>query len=191
MHSNSYQYHLINYLGLLLWLVKNGLIFVGIFTGFFLEQKILVAFNFNFTYGVHPCSTIVIKPIISITIRWTGHGIIKPTCSRWVSVVEFHDRALGIGKVFGQKSTVVKWNYQILGRHQVTVRQKLGVILVIKRFWNWSQQKMLFTKKVRLNWYSSMKDSDDFWHRKFTLKVQKLALFDKLSPDGDSKSRCT
>ena len=29
----------------------------------------------------------------------------NPQC---VSVVEFHDRALGIGKVFGQESTVVK-----------------------------------------------------------------------------------
>ena len=82
--------------------------------------------------------------------------------NRWVSVVEFHDPTLGIGKVFGQESTVVKWNYQILGLHQVTVRQKLGVILVIKWFKNWSQQKMLFTKKVRLNWYSSMK----FFYRK-------------------------
>ena len=54
--------------------------------------------------------------------------------SRWVSVVEFYDQALSIGKVFGQESTVVKWNYQILGLHQVTVRQKLGVILVIKWF---------------------------------------------------------
>ena len=66
---------------------------------------------------------------------------------RWVSVVEFHDPTLIIGKVFGQESTVVKWNYQILGLHQVTVHQKLGVILVIKWFKNWSQQKMLFTKK--------------------------------------------
>ena len=55
---------------------------------------------------------------------------------RWVSVVEFHDPTLGIGKVFGQESTVVKWNYQILGLHQVTVCQKLGVILVIKWFKN-------------------------------------------------------
>ena len=54
--------------------------------------------------------------------------------SRWVSVVEFHDKALGIGKIFGQESTVVEWNYQILGLHQVTVHQKLGVILVIKLF---------------------------------------------------------
>ena len=76
--------------------------------------------------------------------------------SRWVSEVEFHDPALSIGKGFGQESTVVKWNYQILGLHLVTVRQKLGVILVTKWFKTWSQQNMLFTKKVRLNWYSSM-----------------------------------
>ena len=75
--------------------------------------------------------------------------------TRWVSVVEFHDRALSIGQVFGQELSVVKWNYQILSLHLVIVRQKLGVILVIKWFKNWSQQKMLFTKKVRLNWYSS------------------------------------
>ena len=75
---------------------------------------------------------------------------------RWVSVVEFHDPALSIGKGFGQESTVVKWNYQILGLHLVMVRQKLGVILVTKWFKTWSQQNMLFTKKVRLNWYSSM-----------------------------------
>ena len=37
--------------------------------------------------------------------------------TRWVSVAEFHDWALGIGKVFDQESTVVKWNYQILGLH--------------------------------------------------------------------------
>ena len=111
---------------------------------------------------------------------------------RWVSVVEFHDQALSIGKVFGQESTVVKWNYQILGLHQVTVRQKLGVILVIKWFWNWSQQKMIFTKKVRLNWYSSMK----FFFRKIrmifdienSLWKSKIGTFDKLSPDEDSKS---
>ena len=33
---------------------------------------------------------------------------------RRISVVEFHDPTLGIGKVFGQESTVVKRNYQIL-----------------------------------------------------------------------------
>ena len=76
--------------------------------------------------------------------------------SRWVSVLEFHNPTLGIGKVFGQESAAVKWNYQIFGLHQVTVCQKLGVILVLNWFKNWSQPKMLFTKKVRLNWYSSM-----------------------------------
>jgi len=65
--------------------------------------------------------------------------------------MEFHDPTLGIGKVFDQESTVIKQNYQILGLHQVMVRQELGVILVIKWFKNRSQQKMLFTKKVRLN----------------------------------------
>ena len=40
-------------------------------------------------------------------------------------------------------------------------------------------KKSLFTKSVRLNSYSWMKkknqkDSDNFWHRKFTLKVQFL-----------------
>ena len=96
--------------------------------------------------------------------------------------MEFHDQALCIGKVFGQELTVFEWNYQILGLHQVTVHQKLGVILVIKWFKNWSQQKMLFTKKVCLNWYSSM----NFFLERFgwflTLKInfenQILAFFD-------------
>ena len=96
---------------------------------------------------------------------------------RWVSVVEFHDPTLSIGKVFGQESTVVKWNYQILGLHQVTVCQKLGVILVIKWFKNWSQQKMLFYKKgapklIFFDEFFFFFYSNDFWHRKFTLKVQ-------------------
>ena len=46
--------------------------------------------------------------------------------NRWVSVVEFYDQALGIGKVFGQEPTVVKWNYQI---GVITSCQKLGIIL--------------------------------------------------------------
>ena len=45
-----------------------------------------------------------------------------------ISVVEFHDRALGIGKVFGQESTVVKWNYQILSLHLVVVCQKVQIL---------------------------------------------------------------
>ena len=71
-----------------------------------------------------------------------GHKL--PYC---LLVVEFYDPTLRIGKVFGQESTVVKWNYQILGLHQVTVCQKLGVILVIKWFKNWSQQKCFLQKR--------------------------------------------
>ena len=56
--------------------------------------------------------------------------------------------------------------------------QKLGIILVINGFKNWFYQKMSITTNVHLNWYSTMKknqkDSDDFWHRKLTLKVKFL-----------------
>ena len=48
--------------------------------------------------------------------------------ARWVSVVEFHDLTLIIGKVFGQESTVVKWNNQILSLHLVTVCQKVPIL---------------------------------------------------------------
>ena len=48
--------------------------------------------------------------------------------AKWVSVVEFHDRALGIDKVFGQESTLVKWNYQILVLHPVAVGQKVPIL---------------------------------------------------------------
>ena len=46
-----------------------------------------------------------------------------------------------------------------------------------KVFFSWSYEKVILTKNVRITYYSSMKkkiqkDSDDFWHRKFTLKVQ-------------------
>ena len=54
--------------------------------------------------------------------------------------------------------------------------QKLGIILVINGFKNWFYQKMSITTNMLLNWYSSVKknqkDSDDFWHRKLTLKVK-------------------
>ena len=48
----------------------------------------------------------------------------------------------------------------------------------IEWFKNWSFPKMSITKNVPLKWYSSMKkkmtDSDNFWHRKLTLKVRIL-----------------
>ena len=50
----------------------------------------------------------------------------KAMKTRWVSVVEFHDPTLG--KVFGQESSVVKWNYQILSLHSVTVCQKVPIL---------------------------------------------------------------
>ena len=55
--------------------------------------------------------------------------------------------------------------------------QKLGIILVINGFKNWFYQKMSITTNVLLDWYSLMKkkiqkDSDNFWHRKLTLKIK-------------------
>ena len=115
-------------------------------------------FLFCFLFSTKVLGTIrLVKDKVDATLVYPScMQFFLHTYIRWVSVVEFHDPTLGIGKVFGQGSTVFKWNYQILGLHKVTVRQKLGVILVIKWFKNWSQQKMLFTKKLRLNWYSSM-----------------------------------
>ena len=67
---------------------------------------------------------------------------------RWVSVVEFHHPALSIGKGFGQESTVVKWNYQILSLHLVTVCLKVPILDF--------QSEFSMTKIVRifLNFFS-------------------------------------
>ena len=69
--------------------------------------------------------------------------------TRWVSVVEFHDQALSIGKVFGQESTVVKWNYQILSLHLVTVRQKVPILDFQSEF-SMSKIIRIFLKKFSL-----------------------------------------
>ena len=71
---------------------------------------------------------------------------------RWVSVVEFHDPTLGIGKVFGQESTVVKWNYQILSLHLVTVCQKVPILDFQSEF---SMSKIIrtFLKKMFIEEY--------------------------------------
>ena len=71
---------------------------------------------------------------------------------RWVSVVEFHDPTLDIGKVFGQESTVVKWNYQILSLHLVTVCQKVPILDFQSEFSMW---KII---RICLNFFS-MKNS--------------------------------
>ena len=69
--------------------------------------------------------------------------------SRWVSVVEFHDPTLIIGKIFGQESTVVKRNYQILGLHPVAVRQKV-LILDFQSEFSMSKIIQIFRKKNSL-----------------------------------------
>ena len=71
----------------------------------------------------------------------------EQVCNRWVSVVEFHDPSLGIGKVFGQDSTVVKWNYQILSLHLVTVCQKVP-ILDFQSDFSVSKIIRIFLKKI-------------------------------------------
>ena len=68
---------------------------------------------------------------------------------RWVSVVEFHDQALSIGKVFGQESTVVEWNYQILSLHLVTVCQKVPILDFQSEF-SMSKIIRIFLKKNSL-----------------------------------------
>ena len=60
-----------------------------------------------------------------------------------------------------------------------TVRQKLGMILVIKWFKNGSYQKIIFTKKSER--------FGQFLTKKIYFESPKLALFDKLSADGNTK----
>ena len=50
-------------------------------------------------------------------------------------------------KVFGQKSTVVQWNYQILWAHSLTVCQKLGIILENEVIQKFEVIKKLFLQK--------------------------------------------
>ena len=60
--------------------------------------------------------------------------------------MEFHDQAHVIGKGFGQESTVVKWNYQILCLHLVTVRQKVPILDFQSEF----SMSKIFLKKFSL-----------------------------------------
>ena len=73
-------------------------------------------------------------------------SVVSNVCIRWVSVVEFHDGALGTGKVFGQESTVVKWNYQILSLHLVIVCQKVPMLDFQSEF-SMSKIIQIFLKK--------------------------------------------
>ena len=56
-------------------------------------------------------------------------------------VVEFSSQGYKIRKVFGKKSTVFKWNYQILRIGVMASYKKLGIILVINGFQNWFIKK--------------------------------------------------
>ena len=97
---------------------------------------------------------------------------------RWVLVVEFHDPTLGIGKVFGQESTVVKWNYQILSLHLLTVCQKVPILDFQSEF-SMSKTTQIFLKKNFSEIYQ--------FRRKTTLLLKWRPIFDELSPDGDPK----
>ena len=82
----------------------------------------------------------------------TVSGHFFAICIRWVSVVEFHDWALSIGKVFGQESTVFKWNYQILSLHLVTVCQKVPILDFQSEF-SMSKIIRIFLKKKFIEEY--------------------------------------
>ena len=69
----------------------------------------------NLSSGKMSSSSMTPSPTASLIVEEdTGEmdidGLDLWVDTRWVSVVEFHDQALSIGKVFGQESTVVKWN---------------------------------------------------------------------------------
>lgn len=65
-------------------------------------------------------------------------------------------------------------------------RQKFGLILVIKfclvEVRKKSSWQKMNTISIILQWKKMQRDSDDFWHRKFTLKVQ----FSHLGPSWQS-----
>ena len=87
-----------------------------------------------------------------LTINQLQSNEITQCWFRWVSVVEFHDPTLGIGKVFGQESTVVKWNYQILSLHLVTVCQKVPILDFQSEF-SMSKIIRIFLKKKFIEEY--------------------------------------
>ena len=109
---------------------NQWILLTNIYNNFFFnwqsEKKSLFWTNMKFVFFFN-CSVLSIKRTGCLTIP---NVLIYITLYiRWVSVVEFHDWALSIGKVFGQESTVVKWNYQILSLHLVTVCQKVPILV--------------------------------------------------------------
>ena len=92
---------------------------------------------------------IIFNDILSIGNKksYSEISIKLSLANRWVSVVEFNDWALGIGKFFGQESTVVKWNHQILNLHLVTVCQKVPILDFQSEF-SMSKIIRIFLKKI-------------------------------------------
>ena len=104
--------------------------------------------------------------------KFLGCNLLRITLSfkMAVPVMEFQVRGYKNRKKFAKKINISKG---ILRIGVMVSCQKLYIILVIK----WSKidfiKKSQKTKNVPLNWYYSKKndkDSDDFWHRKLTLK---------------------
>ena len=81
---------------------------------------------------------------------------------------------------------------QILGLHPVTVCQKLGVILVNKVVLKLKSAKNVFYKKCvpKLIFFNEnvFRNIGMIFDIENSFENPKLALFDQLSPDGDSKS---
>ena len=95
-------------------------------------------------------STVKSRAVDRSTIQFLNiFGVIL---TRWVSVVEFHDPTLCRGKVFGQESTVVKWNYRILSLHLVTVGQKVPILDFQSEF-SMSKIIQIFLKKKIIEEY--------------------------------------
>ena len=89
--------------------------------------------------------------------------------------MEFHDGALGIGKVFGQESTVVKGNYQILSLHLVRVCQKVPILDF--------QNEFFMSKIIRIYHFFSLKNTNLGAHFLFLASFDN---FDFKSPLNDN-----
>ena len=57
-------------------------------------------------------------------------------------------------KIFGQKNNILKGSLWI---HQLTVYQKLDMVLENRMVQNWSYQKIILTKHVLINYYYLLK----------------------------------
>ena len=113
-------------------------------------MKEFTSVNANYSITYLNCNHPIFIPFfLTFYAKHQKTALKRALCVRWVSVVEFHDGALSIGKVFGQESTVVKWNYQILSLHLVTVCQKVPILDFQSEF-SMSKIIWIFLKKNSL-----------------------------------------